>query len=84
MVSLAQAIGAAGEHIEAKPVVSVYELIAQDAKAAREGLAVSVTETPVAPRDDDAAILARGPTHAGWQVARERYEAKLQAADADW
>lgn len=68
MVSLAMAVGAAGEHIDEKPIVSVYQLIADAAGKA------PVTET-----DED--ILAAGPKHPGWQAARQRYEAKLDALD---
>lgn len=77
MVSLAMAVGAAGEHIEAAPVVSVYELLAREKKAAEEAATGPVTET-------DDAILAAGPKHPHWQAARARYEAKLEAADDGW
>lgn len=74
MVGAAMAVGAAGEHIETRPIVSVYELIARDNQAASEGDAGPVTEA-------DDVILAAGPTHPQWQAARERYESRLQSAD---
>ena len=78
MVSLAMSVGAAAEHIEAAPQpVSVYELLARDKAASEAADKPPVTET-------DEAILEAGPTHPHWQAARERYEARLQAADSDW
>ena len=69
MVSLAMAVGAAGEHIDEKPKVSVYQLIADAA-----GKAPALAET-----DDE--ILAAGPRHPGWQAAKARFEARLDALD---
>jgi hypothetical protein len=72
MVSLAMSVGAAGEHIEQRPVVSVYELIAREKK----------TEAPAVAETDDE-ILAAGPRHPQWQAAKDRYEARLDALEGE-